>query len=331
MQSRPPELSDSLIAAAVSAHWPVAGAAATYLPVGYGSHHWRIDDAGGGRWFASVDLLDDADPSASFGRLEAALTVAVRARDAGLTFPVAPIRSNDGDVLRSLSTRYALALYPHVSGRAGQFHDRLEPAAAIELTGMLVALHGLPSASSALGTESYALHGRAPLEAALGAAAGGLTDGWRGPYAMRLRVLLERHGGHVIRALREHDALVTSAPRRQETMVVTHGEPHPGNLIRTTTGLALIDWETALLAPPERDLWLLQARTSPDVLAEYEGRSGRRVNDELMTRYRLAWALTDVGDFTEQLANAVEETADTVWAWDALVGTVNDLTTRTPV
>jgi thiamine kinase-like enzyme len=37
--------------------------------------------------------------------------------------------------------------------------------------------------------------------------------------------------------------------------VITHGEPHPGNLLRTRAGLRLIDWDMTALARPERDLW----------------------------------------------------------------------------
>jgi spectinomycin phosphotransferase len=141
MQSRPPELSDTLVTAAVSAHWPVSATNATHVRVGYGSHHWTVEDSEGGRWFVSVDELADAEPRVSFARVQAALNVAAQARDAGLAFVVAPVRTDDGELLRALSTRYALALYPYVKGRSGQFHDRLRTAEAVELTGMLVSLH----------------------------------------------------------------------------------------------------------------------------------------------------------------------------------------------
>jgi Ser/Thr protein kinase RdoA (MazF antagonist) len=328
MQSRPPELSDTLVTAAVSAHWPVSATNATHVRVGYGSHHWTVEDSEGGRWFVSVDELADAEPRVSFARVQAALNVAAQARDAGLAFVVAPVRTDDGELLRALSTRYALALYPYVNGRSGQFHDRLRTAEAVELTGMLVSLHSLPPVAVAtIGTDTYTLPRRAALEAALSAAARGEGAGGRGPYATRVRSLLELNANHIARVLHEHDALLSTAPTKPDGLVVTHGEPHPGNLIRTTSGLALIDWDTALLAPPERDLWLLQARTTHDVIAEYEERSGRRVEATLMTRYRLAWALADVAEFAVLLTNADVETADTASAWNALAGTVSDLAT----
>ena len=36
--------------------------------------------------------------------------------------------------------------------------------------------------------------------------------------------------------------------------VITQGEPHPGNVLRTLAGLRLIDWDVSALARPERDL-----------------------------------------------------------------------------
>ncbi|MPZ79263.1 MAG: phosphotransferase [Actinophytocola sp.] len=36
-----------------------------------------------------------------------------------------------------------------------------------------------------------------------------------------------------------------------------HGEPHRGNTITTPNGVVLIDWDTTLIAAPERDLWAL--------------------------------------------------------------------------
>ena len=52
-------------------------------------------------------------------------------------------------------------------------------------------------------------------------------------------------------------------------LVVTHGEPHPGNLVMVEDSPVLVDWDTVGLAPPERDLWLVA--DGPDDLARYGG------------------------------------------------------------
>ncbi len=55
--------------------------------------------------------------------------------------------------------------------------------------------------------------------------------------------------------------------------MLTHGEPHRGNTIVTATGVVLVDWDTCLLAPPERDLWLLVGE-EPGIRERYATRTG---------------------------------------------------------
>ncbi len=331
MQSRPDNLPDAVVAVAVSDGWNLHSPTAVYWPVGYGSHHWAVENAAGGRWFASVDVLDEQDPGGSFGQLAAALDAAAGARDARLSFVVAPIRTPDGDVLRPLCERYALALYPHVAGKSGNFNDTLSPDDAAELTGLLCSLHDVPhdaATRTRVGVETFALPGRASLEAALSDSTD--TGGWPGPYGERLRSLLARHRDDVDRVLREHDRLVAAAGPQDDRTVLTHGEPHPGNLIRTSDGMVLVDWDTALFAPPERDVWLLDARTGGRAAAEYTAQSGRPLSRDLLLRYDLAWSLADLAVFVELLRKTPDETADTAWSWDAFRGTLEDLARQGP-
>ncbi|MDF2146616.1 hypothetical protein [Knoellia sp. p5-6-4] len=56
--------------------------------------------------------------------------------------------------------------------------------------------------------------------------------------------------------------------------------------------------------------------------------TGRPLQPALVERYRLAWALADVAGFVEVLRHTPEETADTATAWEALVGTLEELAAR---
>lgn len=326
MQTRPPDLSDSAVAAAASERWGLPPLTAAYRPVGYGSHHWSLEAAAGARWFASVDVLDGQDPDESFGRLSAAFETAAAARDSGLSFVVAPLRTCGGDVLTRLGG-YALAVYPHVEGRFGGFGDSLAAAEAGELVAMLRRLHEVEveRPGDDIRMETFEIAGRVRLEATFGEAA--VAEGWPGPYGEALRRLLDRHRDDVDRVLREHDRLVATAGPQTERLVLTHGEPHPGNLVRGKDGLMLIDWDTALLAPPERDLWLVDARADGRASAEYAALTGRPVVPELLERYRLAWSLADLVVYVELLRHTPAETADTTWSWEALKGTLEEMST----
>src|SRR5438270_624686 len=80
------------------------------------------------------------------------------------------------------------------------------------------------------------------------------------------------------------------AARGSET-VTTHGEPHPGNLIRTHDGFALVDWDTVAAARPERDLWMLDDSTG-EARAAYQHLSGRALDPLALDAHGLLWALT---------------------------------------
>jgi hypothetical protein len=77
-----------------------------------------------------------------------------------------------------------------------------------------------------------------------------------GPYGEPARDLLRRHATRIRTWLAEFDTFAAAAGRTTN-WAITHGEPHPGNILRTPAGPELIDGDTVRLAPPERDLWML--------------------------------------------------------------------------
>jgi spectinomycin phosphotransferase len=99
--------------------------------------------------------------------------------------------------------------------------------------------------------------------------------------------------------------------------VITHGEPHPGNFIRADGRLFIVDWDTAALAPPERDLWML-GPDAGDSLTRYTQAFGRQLDSASMRLYRLRWLLDDIGLFVAYLRSAHVESADTQHAWESL-------------
>jgi spectinomycin phosphotransferase len=106
--------------------------------------------------------------------------------------------------------------------------------------------------------------------------------------------------------------------------VITHGEPHPGNTIAADGRTMLIDWDTAGLAPPERDLWMITG----DELPRYTAATGRVVDPEALSFYRLRWALDDTSSFIDRLRGARRRTADNEHAWHGLEYTITQLITR---
>jgi hypothetical protein len=87
--------------------------------------------------------------------------------------------------------------------------------------------------------------------------------------------------------------------------VITHGEPHAANIIWTADGPRLIDWDTVLIAPASRDLWML----------EPPGRPGLPATDSAMLFYRLRWDLANIALFATGFRVPHENSADAAESW----------------
>jgi spectinomycin phosphotransferase len=311
MRDRPTGLDEDQLIAALFEGWGMRVESAEYLPVGAGSYHWSIADRTGVVWFVKVDDLrvEEATPRDVFNGLRQSLTTALSLhRDAGLGFIVTAIPTTDGALLRRLTPRYALSVFPMVDGTAGEFgpHRREDLA---EMATVLADLHRATPVVAHLAPQTdLRLPGRARLHEALR----DLDRPWTGgPHAEPARKLLIRHQARVRRWLADFDRLVDVARDTVPGWVVTHGEPHPGNVIQTSDGMRLIDWTTVRIAPPERDLWMLTGAfasmigTDPldadDVLAGYAEATRRTVTPAGVALYCRWWVLADVAAFTDDL------------------------------
>jgi spectinomycin phosphotransferase len=317
-----PDLGRSHLAAALADGWGLAGAELEYVPQGGGSHHWRCR-AGGGERFVSVDDLTATfhaatDEDAAFAALARAYATAgaLRAR-AGLEFVVAQIPDRDGGPLRRLGRRYAVRVEPVIAGEPGVFGE-YAPADRRAVAGLVGRLHagsdrvpaGLPQVADL----------RIPSRASLQAALAEVDRPWAsGPWAEPARALLAARAVEVAERLAEHDAVAARVRETQARWVVTHGEPHGGNVIRDAGGgLHLIDWDTAMVAPPERDLQMVLA---DDLTGWDEYRAAAapvELDPEALGLYRRLWALADIASFVTTLRRPHGQTTDTRHAYEAL-------------
>lgn len=320
MRTRPEGLPDAVLLGALSEGWDLRAVALEYCTVGFGSHHWCATEAGDRRWFVTGDDLEAQRNSAgesletSFARLRMALTTARAVRDAGAAFVVAPIPSRDGAVVRRVSTRYALALYPYVEGesRSGEYEASPDRGAVLDL---IVKLHASPAELTRdTSVDDFMVTARDALMRALR----DLSGPWdQGPYSDRARVLLARHAGEITRLLDRYDQLAEEARGRPDRMVLTHGEPHIENVIFTTAGPMLIDWDTTMIAPPERDLWMVESGDGT-VSATYTKATGRPVLPSMLELYRLRWELSEVAIYTALFRQPHTDDADTSESWKNL-------------
>jgi spectinomycin phosphotransferase len=318
--TRPEDLPEGQIRAELAASWNFAAETLSYLPVGFGSHHWRAADAAGRQLFLIVhDLphmlhsrLDTAE--AAFGRLERAFGCALSLRrDAGLEFVIAPIPTISGQVVRRLPGRYSLAACPYLAdcepGHDGGFPVADRPAVVRLLTELHRAIPAVAPQRC-----DFRLQNADGLRAAVDSTGGP----WRtGRYGEQARALLARHAAGVTALMTAYGKLAAGARSRPERFVVTHGEPDPRNALKTPAGFVIVDWDFVQLAPPERDLWDL-AETDHSVLAAYTEATGTAIDPGALALFRMWYDLSEIAGYIDLFRAAHDDTADTAESWKNL-------------
>jgi spectinomycin phosphotransferase len=281
--AEPPGLDRSLLAATLRRGWGIAAGELTYAPVGFGTHHYRAGD----RWWVNVDVTSRP------GKLDRALRAVVALAECGLEFVHAPRPLANGGCVAAMPGGYAVSVFELIDGQSHDYGEFPDPGLRREV---LAALRRLHAAKPALTPEPDSLHiphRRTVLQ--------GLDRQWNaGPFGETTRALVTGASDHIRALLDHYDRLVPKVLGDKARWVVTHGEPHAGNVMRTRTGIKLIDWDTVRLALPERDHWMI-APDGSDVDADADA----------MDLYRRWWELSEICGYVAVLRAPHVEDANT--------------------
>ena len=306
MLTPPAGLAEDALKEALLREWGLSVASLGYRAVGFGSHHWEVADDEGNRWFVTVD--QDADVP----RLTASLSVAVDLHATGRTFAVAPVPTRRGEPLFLLGS-FAVTLYPFVDGQSFDWNAFRGPEHRQATLDMIIQLHTAPAiVHRHARVDDFAVPGRTEIEAALKAPGPDC-----GPYARLAAELLAGHREALAGLLARYDELVLDSHGEPVRAVLTHGEPHSGNTMLTPTGWRLIDWDTVLISPPERDLWLIEPGDG-SIFSAYAAATGVLPRPSTIMLYQLRWALTDIAVEVRRFRRPHTGTADDLEGWEIL-------------
>ncbi|WP_074261457.1 phosphotransferase [Agromyces cerinus] len=309
MRTPPDDLDPRALARVLGDEWGFEAVDLDHVPLGFGSHHWRATDASGARRFVTVDDLGAGEAGTRevrLARLARALETAGWLRDRhGLEFVVAPLPPASGAVPTTVGERWAATVFPWLEVGT----EAVSAATALDL---LVAMHSATGHPPAV-RDDLVLQDRHAIDRAMAE----LDAPWSGgPYSEPARRALAAVELSVRAALERYDASAAAIIRAGEPWVVTHGEPKAGNLVETSDGPKLVDWDTALVAPAARDLCMLDDA----VVERYRRLTGRAVPATELDFYRLRWDLTDISSYVPWFRRPHSVDADLQIAWTAFSG-----------
>lgn len=330
MKTPPANLEIETIASALSAQWNRDASVLTYAPLGYGSHHWIAETSADTRWFITVDALGSAYlapcEDGAFEVLGTAFQAAAALRDvANLTFVNAPIADQDGRWIRRLDQRYAMAVFPYLEVDPTEFDSFPRAEDRDDALRLVSEIHNATAllSTGGLRAESFLVPNRDSLLQALGE----LDAPWLGgPYSEPSRRLLRDHAAALGRRIDRFDRLSALVLEDKSSWVVTHGEPHAGNVIRTQSGaMAVVDWTAVAYAPRERDIWMLLDEANPDWSAYAAATGINGLSEQALAAYRLKWNLSDIAVCLSRCRGPHDQSEDMAAAWAVLEAYVNEV------
>jgi aminoglycoside phosphotransferase (APT) family kinase protein len=311
VKAPPLDLDADLIERVLDRHWGIRTAELRYLPVGFGDHHWHVNAAWDNYFVTVRDLRLDgrADDRKQVLLLLEQTFKAVRqlSQLADLNFIVPAVPTTSGSLVVPLGDHFALSVYNWLDVQPAQDADGVIAAGLVAR--LHVASRERPAAAV---VEDFRIPHRSALEASLA----DLERPWHtGPFGEQARAEVVAHQAAIQSALEQYDTLVAAAGTSSRDWCLTHGEPSGANLVQDQTGAHyLVDWESARVAPPERDLvglgssdWALdhyrQLAESPPARAD------------LLRLYRLWYALAETSVYLLQFRASHTADDNMVESW----------------
>ena len=291
-----PDLPDAALVVALRAAYGLQAAEVTFLPLGFDRDTavYRVVATDGRAYFLKLRS----------GRFDGTGVAVPRLlHERGLAHVIPPLPTRDGHLWTRLR-RFAVVLFPFVAG-----HDAyavpLGTDQWLALGAALAGVHAtrLPEAlARRVPTDRFGPRWRARLRRFQARVAHAAFDE---PAAAGLADLLRAERARIDRLTDRHGQLAAALRARQPARVLCHGDVHYRNvLVDDADGtLYLVDWDTLVFAPPERDFEFIGGRWGGEheVALMRRGYGGRAADPTALAYYRYTRIVEDLAVLSEEL------------------------------
>ncbi len=295
-----PALSDEKISASLQAEYGLRVAQIAFLPLGVDLNAavYRV-------------VADDTTPyflklrSGVFDETSAALPKFLS--DQGIPHIIPPLATSTGQLWANLDL-FKVILYPFVEGCNGYEAD-LTDRHWIEFGAALKSIHSVTlhsPLSSCIQRETYSPQWRDIVQTFMARLE---TDFFEDPVAARTAAFLRTGRAQVLDLVERTDQCAQALRTHSPEFVLCHSDLHAGNILIAADGaFYLVDWDSPILAPKERDLMYAgggqfgAARTPEQEEALfYQGYGQTQINPNALAYYRYERIVEDLAVYCEQL------------------------------
>ncbi len=225
----------------------------------------------------------------------------------GLEQIIPPLVTQAGSLWAELDTCRVI-VYPFIDGQDAYEHD-LSDQHWVTLGRAFKRIHSLTLPDSlliSLPHEHYAPHWRESVHNFLERVE---VETWLDPVAVQVAYLLRDQRARIRDLLDRTEWLALSLQSRPPEHVVCHSDVHAGNvLIDARDALYIVDWDSPILAPKERDLMYAGGGQFGDRRAPaeeerlfYQGYGAVPLDERALAYYRYERIIEDIAAYCEQV------------------------------
>jgi spectinomycin phosphotransferase len=303
-----PDVSDEKLLACLHDHYGLHATQITFLPLGndVNTAVYRVE-------------ADDATPyflklrSGTFD--EATVAIPRFLYDQGIAQIIPPIATTAGQLWTRMDA-FAVILSPFVAGRNG-FEVSLSDRQWVDLGAALRGIHTAvvpPSLGAAIPHERYSPHFRNLVRMFQARVE---ETAFPEPIAAQFAAFLRAKRDEISHIVARADALADALQARSLEQVLCHADIHGGNVLIGADGaLSIVDWDTLIFAPKERDLMFVGGgigngwNSAREGALFYQGYGRADIDPTALAYYRYERIVEDIVAFSEQLLLTDEGGAD---------------------
>jgi spectinomycin phosphotransferase len=227
--------------------------------------------------------------------------------DQGLRQIIPPLPARTGQLWAELAP-YKVILYPYVEGWHG-FERNLSDNQWVEFGAAVQRFHstGFPQAvTDGIPREDLSPRWRDAVRTFLARVD---TEPFTEPLAVETAAFLQAKREEILDLVRQAEGFAQRLQEQPADYIVCHGDMHAWNLLVTDDGkFYMVDWDTLIFAPKERDLMFIGAglgggghTPQEEETLFYQGYGAAGVDPAAIAYYRCERIIEDIAVFCEQI------------------------------
>ncbi len=244
--------------------------------------------------------------------------------DLGIQQVIPPLATKTGKFWASLASFKAI-LYPYVEGRNG-VEAKLSDQQWVQFGTAIKKLHSTDTPHALTrGTprEVFSSKWRETVRAFLVRIK---NEVFEEPVAVKMALFLKSKSSEILKLVERAENLAIMLQKQPLEYILCHADIHGWNLIVDEEGaLYIVDWDTLIFAPKERDLMFIGAgiwdsgRTAAEEESQfYQGYGETKINQDAICYYRFERIIQDIGDYCEYIFLSDEGGIDRMQCFEQL-------------